>query len=254
MRNPIRLIPGWTAACSSSRSRSSIGLGALGGRIRLRAVEPAGRRACSLPVVPNLDVPPPSGLLVDISRSGRPPRPLSHEARRSRLRRHRGRGRIDRRGRSHAPARTSRAGSRMASRSRSRSRAAPPGSVVITRTNLNTATLEELEVVPGFTERICPGGDRLPDQLRRVPEHPRAGRGPRHERGRVTSSRGATSRCEQGPARRRPPHARRDRCRRVVGRHRRGCRPAAVDIPASEWSRWRSSCRRLASPSLFDLR
>jgi competence protein ComEA len=30
-----------------------------------------------------------------------------------------------------------------------------PGSVVITRTNLNTATLEELEVVPGFTVALA---------------------------------------------------------------------------------------------------
>jgi competence protein ComEA len=30
-----------------------------------------------------------------------------------------------------------------------------PGSVVITRTNLNTATLEELEVVPGFTQAFA---------------------------------------------------------------------------------------------------
>lgn len=30
-----------------------------------------------------------------------------------------------------------------------------PGSVVITRTNLNTATVEELEVVPGFTQALA---------------------------------------------------------------------------------------------------
>jgi competence protein ComEA len=30
-----------------------------------------------------------------------------------------------------------------------------PGSVVITRTNLNTATLDELEVVPGFTQALA---------------------------------------------------------------------------------------------------
>ena len=30
-----------------------------------------------------------------------------------------------------------------------------PGSVVITRTNLNSATLEELEVVPGFTQALA---------------------------------------------------------------------------------------------------
>src|SRR6202140_1775607 len=32
---------------------------------------------------------------------------------------------------------------------------------------------------------LRPGCDRLPDQLRRLPEHPRAGRHPRHERGRI---------------------------------------------------------------------
>src|SRR5438105_6157364 len=44
---------------------------------------------------------------------------------------------------------------------------------VVARINLNLATLEELESVPGFSVALAPGVHRLPRQLRWVPEHAR---------------------------------------------------------------------------------
>src|SRR5260370_20336179 len=50
------------------------------------------------------------------------------------------------------------------------------GTTVIVRTNLNSATLEELEVVPGFTSAFASERHRLPHELRRISKHARARR------------------------------------------------------------------------------
>ena len=148
MRNLVRLIPG-------------------GGRVLVLVVplvvavsvlaaaylyaqtnRPAG--SALLPVIQNLDVPPPTGLLVDVSgavnhpglyRMKRGDRVYDAIAAAGGLT-----GQAD-------PTRLPNLAGRLKDGEQIKVPFArgTPGSVVITRTSLNTATVEELEVVPGFT-------------------------------------------------------------------------------------------------------
>ncbi|HEV2215988.1 MAG TPA: helix-hairpin-helix domain-containing protein [Candidatus Dormibacteraeota bacterium] len=103
-----------------------------------------------LPVVQNLDVPPPSGLLVDVS--GAVNHPGLYRMRRG----DRVYDAIAAAGGLTDQADPTRLPN-LAGRLRDGEQVkvpfarGTPGSIVITRTNLNTATVEELEVLPGFT-------------------------------------------------------------------------------------------------------
>ena len=152
MRNPVRLIPGGRRVLVIALP-VVIGLGALAAAyVYAQFNRPAG--SAQLPVIQNLDVPPPSGLLVDISGA------VNHP----------GLYRMKRGDRVYDaiaaaggltdqadPARLPNLAGRLKDGEQvkvpfARSTA---GSVVITRTNLNTATLDELEVLPGFTSAFA---------------------------------------------------------------------------------------------------
>ena len=106
--------------------------------------------AALLPVVQNLDVPPPAGLLVDVS--GAVNHPGLYRMRRG----DRVYDAIAAAGGLTDQADPTRLPN-LAGRLRDGEQVkvpfarGTPGSIVITRTNLNTATVEELEVLPGFT-------------------------------------------------------------------------------------------------------
>ena len=152
MRSSIRLIPG-------SRSLLLlvlpfvIGIGTFtAAYVYAQSNRPAS--GAPLPVVQNLDVPPPSGLLVDVI--GAVNHPGLYRMRRG----DRVYDAIAAAGGLTDQADPTRLPN-LAGRLRDGEQVkvpfarGTPGSVVITRTNLNTATVEELEVLPGFTSAFA---------------------------------------------------------------------------------------------------
>jgi len=148
MRNMIRLIPGGRRVLAITLP-VVIGVGALAATfVYAQSNRPAG--GVPPPVLQNLDVPPPSGLLVDIIgavnrpglyRMNRGDRVYDAIAAAGGLTEQADPGRLP----------------NLAGRLKDGEQVKVPfasgtaGSVVITRTNLNSATVEELELLPGFT-------------------------------------------------------------------------------------------------------
>ena len=148
MRHTVRLIPGGGRLLAFALP-VLIGMGALAATyVYAQSNRPAG--GVSLPIIQNLDVPPPSGLLIDIIgavnhpglyRMKRGDRVYDAIAAAG--------GLTDRADPTRLP--------NLAGRLKDGEQIKVPfarssaGSLVITRTNLNTATLDELEVLPGFT-------------------------------------------------------------------------------------------------------
>jgi competence protein ComEA len=148
MRNAIRLIPGGRRVLVITLP-ILIGVGALGASyIYAQSNKPAA--GVQLPVIQNLDVPPPSGLLIDVI--GAVNHPGLYRMRRG----DRVYDAIAAAGGLTDQADPTRLPN-LAGRLKDGEQVKVPfarstgGSVVITRTNLNTATLEELETLPGFT-------------------------------------------------------------------------------------------------------
>ena len=148
MRHTVRLIPGGGRLLAFALP-VVIGIGALAATyVYAQSNRPAG--GVQLPIIQNLDVPPPSGLLIDIIgavnhpglyRMKRGDRVYDAIAAAG--------GLTDRADPTRLP--------NLAGRLKDGEQIKVPfarssaGSLVITRTNLNTATLDELEVLPGFT-------------------------------------------------------------------------------------------------------
>jgi competence protein ComEA len=148
MRTAIRLIPGGRRVLLFAVP-VVVGLGALAATyVYAQMNRPAG--GVQLPLIQNLDLPPPSGLLVDVIgavnhpglyRMKRGDRVYDAVAAAG--------GLTDQADPTRLP--------NLAGRLKDGEQIKVPfarstaGSVVITRTNLNTATVDELEVVPGFT-------------------------------------------------------------------------------------------------------
>jgi len=152
MRNPVRLIPGGRRVLVIALP-VVIGLGALAAAyVYAQFNRPAG--SAQLPVIQNLDVPPPSGLLVDISGA------VNHPGLYRMKRGDRVYDAIAAAGGLTDQADPTRLPN-LAGRLKDGEQVKVPfarstaGSVVITRTNLNTATLDELEVLPGFTSAFA---------------------------------------------------------------------------------------------------
>ena len=152
MRNPVRLIPGGRRVLVIALP-VVIGLGALAAAyVYAQSNRPAG--SAQLPVIQNLDVPPPSGLLVDISGA------VNHPGLYRMKRGDRVYDAIAAAGGLTDQADPTRLPN-LAGRLKDGEQVKVPfarstaGSVVITRTNLNTATLDELEVLPGFTSAFA---------------------------------------------------------------------------------------------------
>jgi competence protein ComEA len=152
MRNAIRLIPGGRRVLIITLP-VVIGLGALAASyVYAQSNRPAG--SVQLPVLQNLDVPPPSGLLVDISGA------VNHPGLYRMKRGDRVYDAIAAAGGLTDQADPTRLPN-LAGRLKDGEQVKVPfarstaGSVVITRTNLNTATVEELEVLPGFTSAFA---------------------------------------------------------------------------------------------------
>lgn len=148
MRNTIRLIPGGGRVLAIALP-VVLGLGALAAAyVYSGSNRPAG--GVQLPVIQNLDVPPPSGLLVDISGA------VNHPGLYRMKRGDRVYDAIAAAGGLTDQADPTRLPD-LAGRLKDGEQVKVPfarstaGSVVITRTNLNTATVEELDVLPGFT-------------------------------------------------------------------------------------------------------
>jgi competence protein ComEA len=148
MRTAIRLIPGGRRVLLFALP-VVVGLGALAATyVYAHTNRPAG--GVQLPLIQNLDLPPPSGLLVDVIgavnhpglyRMKRGDRVYDAVAAAG--------GLTDQADPTRLP--------NLAGRLKDGEQIKVPfarstaGSVVITRTNLNTATVDELDVVPGFT-------------------------------------------------------------------------------------------------------
>jgi competence protein ComEA len=152
MRNTIRLIPGGRRVLVIALP-VVIGLGALSAAyVYAQTNRPGG--SVQLPVIQNLDVPPPSGLLVDISGA------VNHPGLYRMKRGDRVYDAIAAAGGLTDQADPTRLPN-LAGRLKDGEQVKVPfarstaGSVVITRTNLNTATLDELEVLPGFTSAFA---------------------------------------------------------------------------------------------------
>jgi competence ComEA-like helix-hairpin-helix protein len=148
MRNPIRLIPGGRRVLLLALP-VVIGIGALAATyVYAQSNRPAA--GVQLPVIQNLDVPPPSGLLVDVIGA------VNHPGLYRMKRGDRVYDAIAAAGGLTDQADPTRLPN-LAGRLKDGEQIKVPfarstgGAVVITRTNLNTATVEELEVVPGFT-------------------------------------------------------------------------------------------------------
>ena len=148
MRNTIRLIPGGRRVLLFVLP-VVLGAGALTATyVYAQSNRPAS--TVQLPVIQNLDLPPPSGLLVDVI--GAVNRPGLYRMKRG----DRVYDAIAAAGGLTDQADPTRLPN-LAGRLRDGEQIKVPfarstaGSVVITRTNLNTATVDELEVLPGFT-------------------------------------------------------------------------------------------------------
>jgi competence protein ComEA len=148
----LRLIPGGRRLLLLAMPLV-LGFGALAGAyVYTQSTRPAS--AAQLPVIPNLDVPAPAGLLVDVIGAVNNP----------------GLYRMRRGDRVYDAIAAAGGLSEYADPTRLPDLAgrlkdgeqvkvpfarSTPGSVVITRTNLNTATVDELEMVPGFTSALA---------------------------------------------------------------------------------------------------
>ncbi len=148
MRNTIRLIPGGRRVLLFALP-VVVGAGALAATyVFAQSNRPAG--GAQLPVIQNLDLPPPSGLLVDVIGA------VNHPGLYRMKRGDRVYDAVAAAGGLTDQADPTRLPD-LAGRLKDGEQIKVPfarstaGSVVITRTNLNTATLDELEVVPGFT-------------------------------------------------------------------------------------------------------
>jgi len=147
MRNTIRLIPGGRRVLLFALP-VVVAVGALAATyVYAQSNRPAG--GVQLPVIQNLDLPPPSGLLVDVIGA------VNHPGLYRMKRGDRVYDAIAAAGGLTDQADPTRLPN-LAGRLKDGEQIKVPfarstaGSVVITRTNLNTATVEELEVVPGF--------------------------------------------------------------------------------------------------------
>jgi len=152
MRNAIRLIPGGRRVLLVALP-VVIGVGALAATyVYAQSNRPA--TGVQLPIVQNLDVPPPSGLLVDVIGA------VNHPGLYRMKRGDRVYDAIEAAGGLTDQADPTRLPN-LAGRLKDGEQIKVPfarstgGAVVITRTNLNTATVEELEVVPGFTSAFA---------------------------------------------------------------------------------------------------
>jgi len=152
MRNAIRLIPGGRRVLLVALP-VVIGVGALAATyVYAQSNRPA--TGVQLPIVQNLDVPPPSGLLVDVIGA------VNHPGLYRMKRGDRVYDAIAAAGGLTGQADPTRLPN-LAGRLKDGEQIKVPfarstgGAVVITRTNLNTATVEELEVVPGFTSAFA---------------------------------------------------------------------------------------------------
>ena len=152
MRNTVRLIPGGGRLLAFALP-VVIGLGALAATyVYAQSNKPAG--AVQLPLIQNLDVPPPSGLLIDIIGA------VNHPGLYRMKRGDRVYDAIAAAGGLTDQADPTRLPN-LAGRLKDGEQVKVPfarstaGAVVITRTNLNTATIDELEVLPGFTSAFA---------------------------------------------------------------------------------------------------
>ena len=152
MRNTVRLIPGGGRLLAFALP-VVIGLGALAATyVYAQSNKPAG--AVQLPLIQNLDVPPPSGLLIDIIGA------VNHPGLYRLKRGDRVYDAIAAAGGLTDQADPTRLPN-LAGRLKDGEQVKVPfarstaGAVVITRTNLNTATIDELEVLPGFTSAFA---------------------------------------------------------------------------------------------------
>src|SRR5712691_2023882 len=149
MRNTIRLIPGGRRVLLFALP-VVIGAGALAATYVYAQSNRPAAGAAQLPVIQNLDLPPPSGLLVDVIGA------VNHPGLYRMKRGDRVYDAVAAAGGLTDQADPTRLPD-LAGRLKDGEQIKVPfarstaGSVVITRTNLNTATLDELEVVPGFT-------------------------------------------------------------------------------------------------------
>jgi competence protein ComEA len=148
MRSPIRLIPGGRRVLVIALP-VLIGVGALAvSYLYAQSNRPAG--GAQPPVIQSLDVPPPSGLLVDVIGA------VNHPGLYRMKRGDRVYDAIATAGGLTDQADPTRLPD-LAGRLKDGEQVKVPfvrstgGSVVITRTNLNTATIEDLETLPGFT-------------------------------------------------------------------------------------------------------
>jgi competence protein ComEA len=149
MRNHLRLIPGWKRLLLFA-APLTLALAAVAGAYAYSSSASASSaQAQNLPANPALDLPPPAGLLVDVS--GAVERPGLYRLPRG----DRVYDAIAAAGGFSADADMSRlpnlAGRLKDGEQIKVAYAKTTSGTVIVRTNLNTATLEELETVPGFT-------------------------------------------------------------------------------------------------------
>lgn len=155
MRSPLRLIPGWKRVLPFAAPVTLAG-GALAGAYLYTSAASAATAAANnhpVPANPALDVPPPAGLLVDVIGAVANP----------------GLYRVPRGGRVYdaiaaagglSPDADLNKLPNLAGRLKDGEQvkvafAKTTSGTVISRTNLNTATLEELVTVPGFTEAFA---------------------------------------------------------------------------------------------------
>jgi competence protein ComEA len=152
MKNAVRLLPGGRRLLVLAVP-VLLALGAVGAALAYTSATSAGVTR-QLPVLANLNVPPPTGLLVDVIGA------VNHPGLYRMKRGDRVYDAISAAGGLSPQADPARLPN-LAGRLKDGEQVKVPflrstsGSVVITRTNLNTATLEELEVVPGFTTALA---------------------------------------------------------------------------------------------------
>jgi competence protein ComEA len=154
MRNHLQLTPGWKRLVAISLPLL-VGVGAVvGAHLYVSAGSPAGTAAAAAPVNPSLDVPAPAGLLVDV---------IGAVAQPGLYRMKRGDRVYDAIAAAGGlttdadPTKLPNLAGRLKDGEQIKVAFAKgaPGGTVISRTNLNFATLDELAVVPGFSEAFA---------------------------------------------------------------------------------------------------
>jgi competence protein ComEA len=154
MRNHLQLTPGWKRLLALALP-VMVGIGALvGAHLYISAGSPAAAAAQPAPITATLDVPPPAGLLVDVI--GAVAQPGLYRVKRG----DRVYDAIAAAGGLTTDADLTKLPN-LAGRLKDGEQIkvpyakGAPGGTVISRTNLNFATLDELAVVPGFSEALA---------------------------------------------------------------------------------------------------